>query len=130
MQPLKKCSFFLSSSCAITLPHSLTLIHSASLCLPDRKNGINLIPSRYHWDQLDAKVIVLDINFPVRHFPSLCLTLPHSASLCLTLPHSASLCLTLPHSASLCLTFPHSASFCLIVPHSASLSLTLPHFAS
>jgi hypothetical protein len=33
---------------------------------PDRKNGINLIPSRYHWDQLDAKVIVLDINFPVR----------------------------------------------------------------
>jgi hypothetical protein len=25
-----------------------------------------LIPSRYHWDQLDAKVIVLDINFPVR----------------------------------------------------------------
>jgi hypothetical protein len=34
--------------------------------LPDRKNGINLIPSRYHWDQLDAKLIVLDINFPVR----------------------------------------------------------------
>jgi hypothetical protein len=34
--------------------------------MPDRKNGINLIPSRYHWDQLDAKVIVLDINFPVR----------------------------------------------------------------
>jgi hypothetical protein len=34
--------------------------------LPDRKSGINLIPSRYHWDQLDAKVIVLDINFPVR----------------------------------------------------------------
>jgi hypothetical protein len=34
--------------------------------VPDRKNGINLIPSRYHWDQLDAKVIVLDINFPVR----------------------------------------------------------------
>jgi hypothetical protein len=33
---------------------------------PDRKNEINLIPSRYHWDQLDAKVIVLDINFPVR----------------------------------------------------------------
>jgi hypothetical protein len=33
---------------------------------PDRKNGINLIPSRYHWDQLDAKVIVLDIKFPVR----------------------------------------------------------------
>jgi hypothetical protein len=33
---------------------------------PDRKNGINLIPSRYHWDQLDAKLIVLDINFPVR----------------------------------------------------------------
>jgi hypothetical protein len=33
---------------------------------PDRKNGNNLIPSRYHWDQLDAKVIVLDINFPVR----------------------------------------------------------------
>jgi hypothetical protein len=29
---------------------------------PDRKNGINLIPSRYHWDQLDAKLIVLDIN--------------------------------------------------------------------
>jgi hypothetical protein len=25
-----------------------------------------LIPSRYHWDQLDAKLIVLDINFPVR----------------------------------------------------------------
>jgi hypothetical protein len=25
-----------------------------------------LIPSRYHWDQLDAKVIVFDINFPVR----------------------------------------------------------------
>jgi hypothetical protein len=39
--------------------------------LPDRKNGINLIPSRYHWDQLDAKVIVLDINFPVR-FGQLC----------------------------------------------------------
>jgi hypothetical protein len=36
------------------------------LTMPDRKNGINLIPSRYHWDQLDAKVIVLDINFPVR----------------------------------------------------------------
>jgi hypothetical protein len=35
---------------------------------PDRKNGINLIPSRYHWDQLDAKVIVLDINFPVRNY--------------------------------------------------------------
>jgi hypothetical protein len=34
--------------------------------LPDRKNEINLIPKRYHWDQLDAKVIVLDINFPVR----------------------------------------------------------------
>jgi hypothetical protein len=34
--------------------------------IPDRKNRINLIPSRYHWDQLDAKVIVLDINFPVR----------------------------------------------------------------
>jgi hypothetical protein len=29
---------------------------------PDRKNGINLIPSRYHWDQLDAKLIVLDIR--------------------------------------------------------------------
>jgi hypothetical protein len=26
---------------------------------PDRKSGINLIPSRYHWDQLDAKVIVI-----------------------------------------------------------------------
>jgi hypothetical protein len=26
-----------------------------------------LIPSRYHWDQLDAKLIVLDINFPVRN---------------------------------------------------------------
>jgi hypothetical protein len=37
---------------------------------PDRKNRINLIPSRYHWDQLDAKVIVLDINFPVREFKS------------------------------------------------------------
>jgi hypothetical protein len=36
------------------------------LPIPDRKNGMNLIPSRYHWDQLDAKVIVLDINFPVR----------------------------------------------------------------
>jgi hypothetical protein len=35
--------------------------------VPDRKNGINLIPSRYHWDQLDAKLIVLDINFPVRY---------------------------------------------------------------
>jgi hypothetical protein len=34
--------------------------------IPDRKNGINLIPSRYHWDQLDAKLIVLDINFLVR----------------------------------------------------------------
>jgi hypothetical protein len=33
---------------------------------PDQKNGINLIPSRYHWDQLDAKLIVVDINFPVR----------------------------------------------------------------
>jgi hypothetical protein len=40
---------------------------------PDRKNGINLIPSRYHWDQLDAKVIVLDINFPVRR--SICVSL-------------------------------------------------------
>jgi hypothetical protein len=28
--------------------------------------GINLIPSWYHWDQLDAKLIVLDIYFPVR----------------------------------------------------------------
>jgi hypothetical protein len=34
--------------------------------VPDRKNGINLIPSRYHWGQLDAKLNVLDINFPVR----------------------------------------------------------------
>jgi hypothetical protein len=32
---------------------------------PDRKNGINLISSRYHWDQLDAKVIVL-VLVPVR----------------------------------------------------------------
>jgi hypothetical protein len=38
----------------------------ARALIPDRKNGINLIPSRYHWDQLDAKLIVLDINFPVR----------------------------------------------------------------
>jgi hypothetical protein len=29
---------------------------------------INLISSRYHWDQLDAKLIVLDINFPVRMY--------------------------------------------------------------
>jgi hypothetical protein len=40
--------------------------HYMLLPAPDRKNGINLIPSRYHWDQLDAKLIVLDINFPVR----------------------------------------------------------------
>jgi hypothetical protein len=45
--------------------------------LPDRKNGINLIPSRYHWDQLDAKVIVLDINFPVRSWAT---TVPERAT--------------------------------------------------
>jgi hypothetical protein len=43
-----------------------TFLDSTIFSRPDRKNGINLIPSRYHWDQLDAKVIVLDINFPVR----------------------------------------------------------------
>jgi hypothetical protein len=41
--------------------HAFSILHH-----PDRKNGINLIPSRYHWDQLDAKLTVLDINFPVR----------------------------------------------------------------
>jgi hypothetical protein len=45
---------------------SANFSNSNLLTAPDRKNGINLIPSRYHWDQLDAKVIVLDINFPVR----------------------------------------------------------------
>jgi hypothetical protein len=34
--------------------------------LPGRKDGINL-EVKIHWDQLDAKLIVLDpINFPVR----------------------------------------------------------------
>jgi hypothetical protein len=56
---------------SIFLKKSHFLIVFVQNCLwrvprPDRKNGINLIPSRYHWDQLDAKVIVLDINFPVR----------------------------------------------------------------
>jgi hypothetical protein len=50
---------------------------AGSFGAPDRKNGINLIPSRYHWDQLDAKVIVLDINFPVRLF-SWCMVLRFS----------------------------------------------------
>jgi hypothetical protein len=57
------------------------------MSLPDRKNGINLIPSRYHWDQLDAKVIVLDINFPVRwaNVNILGLILSHNKASVLTL---------------------------------------------
>jgi hypothetical protein len=52
-------------NCVVLLQDKVTPSTKA-LWPPDRKNGINLIPSRYHWDQLDAKVIVLDINFPVR----------------------------------------------------------------